>query len=85
MIKIKPFRGYFSKEVQCGGKKGDSVRLQQTSCVSPLMIYEIKAYSTAFKPGTSSTVKSRAQKYGQALSNYNAAVFNCFKFPIQTH
>ena len=31
--------------VQCGGRKGDSVKIQQTSCLRTLDIYEMKVWT----------------------------------------
>ena len=30
--------------VQCGGRKGDSVKIEQTSCVKVLRVYEMKVW-----------------------------------------
>ena len=35
---------FYKKTVQCGGKKGDSVKLQKTSCTKGLYIYEMKVW-----------------------------------------
>ena len=35
---------YYNETVQCGGKRGDSVRLGQTGCERYLLVYEIKVY-----------------------------------------
>ena len=35
---------YYNETVQCGGKRGDSVRLGQTGFISSLAIYEVKVY-----------------------------------------
>ena len=37
--------GFYSNEtVQCGGKRGDSVRLERTGGPKPLYVFEIKVY-----------------------------------------
>ena len=38
---------YYNETVQCGGKKGDSVKIEQTSCLGSLNIWEMKVYGTA--------------------------------------
>ena len=47
----KPFSKYHNKTVQCGGKKGDSVKLGQSgesSCPEDkLYVHEMKVYGTA--------------------------------------
>ena len=35
---------YYNETVQCGGKGGDSVRLELTGCIKYLKVYEIKVY-----------------------------------------
>ena len=35
---------YYNETVQCGGKRGDSVRLERTECIKHLNMYEIKVY-----------------------------------------
>ena len=35
---------YYNEMVQCGGKRGDSVRLKQTGCTKALVVLEIKVY-----------------------------------------
>ena len=41
---MKPLSHYYNEEVQCGGKKGDSVKLQQTNCMYYLMVFEMKVW-----------------------------------------
>ena len=41
---VKPISLYYNEVVQCGGKKGDSVKLHQKSCVSGLIVYEMKVW-----------------------------------------
>ena len=43
----KPLRYYSNEIVQCGGKRGDSVKIEQTSCVQKLLVNEMKVYGTA--------------------------------------
>ena len=43
----KPLRYYYNETVQCGGKRGDSVKIEQTSCVTSLLVYDMKVYRTA--------------------------------------
>ena len=52
-IILKPlvFSQYTNKEVQCGGKKGDSLMIKQTVCGKFLVISEIKAYYYSFMIG----------------------------------
>ena len=40
---IKPLSNY-NETVQCGGKRGDSVKIEQTSCVAYLIIFEMKVW-----------------------------------------
>ena len=35
---------YYNETVQCGGNRGDSVRLGQTGCTKYLNVCEIKVY-----------------------------------------
>ena len=35
---------YYNEMVQCGGKGGDSVRLEHTGCTQYLAVFEIKVY-----------------------------------------
>ena len=44
---VKSIRNYFNEVVQCGGTKGDSVKIQQASCVEHLDVYEMKVFGTA--------------------------------------
>ena len=45
---VKPISSYyFNETVQCGGKMGDSVKIEQTSCVEFLLVFEMKVYATA--------------------------------------
>ena len=44
---FKPLSKYYNETVQCGGKKGDSVKIEQTSCVMYLRVYKMKVYGTA--------------------------------------
>ena len=37
---------YTNGIVQCGGKRGGSVKIEQTSCVTHLTVYEMKVYGT---------------------------------------
>ena len=41
---VKPISFYYNEAMQCGGKKGDSVKLQQTNCVNFLNVYEMKVW-----------------------------------------
>ena len=43
----KPIYAYFNEAVQCRGKKGASVKIQQTNCVKNLDVFEMKVYGTA--------------------------------------
>ena len=43
----KPLRTYYNEIVQCGGKRGGSVKIEQTGCVTHLGVYEMKVYGTA--------------------------------------
>ena len=43
----KPRSVYFNEIVQCGGKKGDSVKIEQTGAEKSLYVYEMKVYRTA--------------------------------------
>ena len=43
----KPLSNYYNETVQCGGKKGDSVKIEQTGCVMYLQVNEMKVYRTA--------------------------------------
>ena len=43
----KPLRYYYNETVQCGGKRGDSVKIEQTGCVKVLQVNEMKVYRTA--------------------------------------
>ena len=43
----KPLRFYTNEIVQCGGKRGDSVKIEQTSCVESLTVFEMKVHGTA--------------------------------------
>ena len=43
----KPLSHYYNETVQCGGKRGDSVKIERTSCVEWLRFYEMKVYGTA--------------------------------------
>ena len=45
ILTLKPISVY-KKTVQCGGKKGDSVKIHVGSCGKYLVIYEIKVYGT---------------------------------------
>ena len=40
---IKPIRAY-NETVRCGGKKSDSVKIQQSSCVNHLVVFEMKVW-----------------------------------------
>jgi len=40
----KPFDFYYNEIVQCGGKRGDSVMLEQTGCTKYLNVFEIKVF-----------------------------------------
>ena len=44
---LTPLSFYYNETVQCGGKRGDSVKIEQTSCVELLRVYEMKVYGTA--------------------------------------
>ena len=44
---VKPISYYFNETVQCGGKMGDSVKIEQTGCVEFLLVNEMKVYATA--------------------------------------
>ena len=44
---FKPLSVAYNETVQCGGKRGDSVKIEQTSCLKGLMVYEMKVYRTA--------------------------------------
>ena len=48
---FKTISVYYNEEVECGGKKGDSVMLKMTVCGIYLIIYEIKIYSPVVTPG----------------------------------
>ena len=41
---VKPISFYSNETVQCGGRKGDSVKLQQTSCTKTLVISKMKVW-----------------------------------------
>ena len=40
---IKPIRAY-NETVRCEGKKGDGVKIQQSSCVYHLVVFEMKVW-----------------------------------------
>ena len=42
----KPLSVYTNEIVQCGGKRGGSVKIEQTGCVNHLHFYEMKLYGT---------------------------------------
>ena len=42
----KPLRSYTNEIVQCGGRRGGSVKIEQTSCVEGLRVFEMKIYGT---------------------------------------
>ena len=44
---VKPLRYYHNEIVQCGGRRGGSVKIEQTNCVHELEVYEMKVYGTA--------------------------------------
>ena len=41
---VKLHSYYYNETVQCGGKKGDSVKIEQTGCSAGFCIHEIDAY-----------------------------------------
>ena len=43
----KPLSVYYNEIVQCGGKMGDSVKIEQASCVGYLVFFEMKVHGTA--------------------------------------
>ena len=43
----KPLSHYYNEVVQCGGKRGDSVKIELTTCVYILICNEMKVYGTA--------------------------------------
>ena len=44
---VKPISHYFNETVQCGGKMGDSVKIEKTGCGEFLQVMEMKVYRTA--------------------------------------
>ena len=45
---FKPLSNYYNKVVQCGGKKGDSVKIGQSGCAGgKLYVNEMEVYGTA--------------------------------------
>ena len=42
---MKPISFYCNETVQCGGRKGNSVKLQQTSCTQQFSISEMKVWT----------------------------------------
>ena len=43
----KPLSNYYNETVQCGGRRGDSVKIEKTGCVKKLQVFEMKVYRTA--------------------------------------
>ena len=43
----KPPRAKYKQIVQCGGKRGRSVKIEQTSCVKIIDLKEMKVYGTS--------------------------------------
>ena len=43
----KPLSSYYNEVVQCGGKRGDSVKIKETSCAGHLRVYKMKVYRKA--------------------------------------
>ena len=47
ILTLRPISNYVNETVQCGGKRGDSVKIEQTGRVTYLTIHEMKVYRTA--------------------------------------
>ena len=68
---FKTISFYYNEEVECGGKKGDSVMLKMTVCGTYLIIYKIKVYYPVVTPGKWYLVfKGHSQKIISILCNY---------------
>ena len=66
----KPINAYIDETVQCRGKKGASVKIQQTNCVKHLDVYEMKVYGTALLAIGKRKTRSTLVKKMRALPWY---------------